>query len=169
MGYKNFKKRSGFRSAYLSGKRNKRGISVLIAWILLILLTVSIGAAVYSWIRDYSKQTTESISQNNDEANCESAALSIVDICQTPSFVYVDLRNQKNLKIEGISVDLITLYDKVIDFRLNKTLMVGRTERFEIPKQGTIKRVKITPFIKVNNNFVCCVGSSTSTEDIKYC
>ncbi len=166
---KNRKYKPGGNTPLTRMSRNKKGISVLVAWILLILLTVSIGTAVYSWMKSYSSQNTEVLSQKNEQQSCESAALSIINACQTSNFIYVDLRNQKNLKIEGISVNLITLYDDINTFKLNKSINVGRTERFEIPKQGTVKKMIVIPAIKVNDNFVYCVGSKVSIEDIKYC
>ena len=147
----------------------KKAMEIWISWLLIIALTVSLGAVVYSWVRSYSTSTSEDIELRNQEASCDSVAIVLTNACQTTTRLYVDVENKKDLKIQGILFSFIDIYGNSDNREINRTLNVGQTLRFDIIKQGTIKKIEAVPIIKVGSAIVYCTSSQTSLEDIRYC
>jgi flagellin-like protein len=61
-----------------------KGISPLVAAVLLIAITVSIGTLVGGWISTFTRDTTDTVSNRTTEAvDCTSANLNIEDVFST--------------------------------------------------------------------------------------
>ncbi len=149
--------------------KSKVGISLFLSWVLLILITVSIGTTVYLWAKTFSQNQTSVLTQNSEQASCSSVGVGVVSACQTSNTLLLDLKNQKDLKIKGFLISLVYLYNDVDTIELNKTLDVYKTIRITVPKSGVVSKVIITPKISVNGEIVVCSQNPTSKEDIDYC
>ncbi|MCK5062702.1 MAG: hypothetical protein KAR23_02130, partial [Candidatus Aenigmarchaeota archaeon] len=76
-------------------KRKKKGLSPLIAAVLLIVFTIGIATIIMSWINTYTKDTTSEASQNTqDLIDCASTNMDIQDVyILAPTSVKVIARN----------------------------------------------------------------------------
>ncbi len=76
-------------------KRQKKGISPLIAAVLLIVFTIGISTIIMSWINTYTKDTTSEASRNTqDLLDCASTNVNILDVyILGPTSVKVIARN----------------------------------------------------------------------------
>ncbi len=76
-------------------KRKKKGLSPLIAAVLLIVFTIGIATIIMSWINTYTKDTTSEASKNTqDLIDCTSTNVNILDVyILAPTSVKVIARN----------------------------------------------------------------------------
>ncbi len=65
---------------YSKGTRRK-GVSPLIAAVLLIVFTIGVATIVMSWVNEYTKDTTEKASENTDQMmDCANTNIDIKDV-----------------------------------------------------------------------------------------
>ena len=79
----------------ISLKRQKKGISPLIAAVLLIVFTIGIATIIMSWINAYTKDTTSDATKNTEDLiDCAGTNVNILDVyILTPTSVKVIARN----------------------------------------------------------------------------
>ena len=148
---------------------NKKGIAVFMSWVLLILIVVSLGVIFYSWARNYTKTTTTALVTSDDTSMCDSASLYVEDSCQSQDLLYVDVENNGNVKFKGCVFSMVSLFGYTSYFRINKTVNVGNTKRFVVPKEGFIKQLQISPVLTINGKDFVCSKNSFSLLNISYC
>ncbi len=90
-------------------QQKKKGISPLIASVLLIAFTLSIGAFLSTWLQDITKrQTTETI--ENSKPECQFAALNIQSAIfsngTTPKKLRIDVENTGT---KGVNINQIKI------------------------------------------------------------
>lgn len=86
--------------------RNKRGVSPLVAWVLLISFAIAMGLLVTKWVVDNVKNVEF---EPNKDVYCNDVAGYISDVCkvttgQNANKIQVTLKNTGNFKITRISL-----------------------------------------------------------------
>ena len=168
----------------------KRGVSPLIATVLLIAFAVALGAVVMNWGRGYVEDTANIARERSDtEVKCASDVdISFVEIDGTPQVCYNDTGNTEN-KIEFIlenrkALDVEYVQARLIGeaTRVPYTVTLGTTEtnltaneakyivfNYTETKYGLPQQVKITPVIKVAGQEVVCSQTAEVATGIKPC
>ncbi|MGB9748675.1 MAG: hypothetical protein ACP5OZ_03280 [Candidatus Woesearchaeota archaeon] len=149
--------------------KNKKGIDVMISWILLIAISLSLGILVYTWVRNYSESTASDLENRSIESRCELVYAALGNACQTANELYFDITNKKDLKIKGFLFGIVDIFGNAENREINETLLVGETKRITIMKQGTIARIEAVPIIRNNEHDIYCVGVKSYLENIRYC
>ena len=149
--------------------RGKKGVSLFMSWVLLILIVISLGMGFYAWARSYAQSSAGRLVSTQEKSSCSSASLSITSICQTASLVYVDIKNTGSVEVKGILFSSLSLYDITNNFEVNQTIDVGETHRFAVPKQGVVQLFYASPVIFSNGNTVKCPTTEVSTDKIPFC
>jgi flagellin-like protein len=146
---------------------NKRGISPLIATLLLIAFTVALGAMIMNWGSTWVSP------------ECDNIKLEIPMIQNTPTFCYdettqylkIIIKNSGTIAVDGIlfrsinenlQISEVSLENSKIDSGgiLRKDIFYKKSEKF---------KVEFIPKIIVNNQEKLCTGQTLSLERFTPC
>ena len=162
--------------------KSKKGISPLIATVLLIGFTVALAAIVMTWgtkfTRDVQKTTSESATSN--VACAQDVMLSIIGVCQDKTAdpsgktYKIVVSNEGKTDITALNirlyksstdVDSAVSNEQIAKFATKSILAATTTAGYE----GQIRRADIIPTIKIGGDTITCqanVESYGEAEDI---
>ncbi len=150
-------------------KANKRGVSLYISWILLMLLAIGLSAMMYSWYNSRTSSSVERLTKESTKEVCNSVGISIKNICQNTQSLTINISNSLDIRVNQLIFNLIDLYDEPETKKLNITIYPGETEKVEILKQGTMKQVEITPVIFIEDISYLCSNRKVFKYKIAQC
>jgi flagellin-like protein len=147
---------------------NRRGISPLIATVLLIAFAVSIGTMIMSWGKEVASV-----------GDCSETRLEVQTISGKPLFCYDTLNNKINVMVKNVgSTNIDKLKMRVIaqDFSAedrdveSSALKAGdiMTKNIDYIRSGTF-RVELLPVITVGGKQVVCSDKNVFIDDIGSC
>jgi flagellin-like protein len=151
------------------GVRNKRGISPLIATVLLIAFAVSIGTMIMNWGKDVIANV----------GDCNDVKLDVQTINGKPLFCYDTLNNKINVMIKntgGVDIKELRLSVTAADFSHEEKIIDDSalksgaiiTKNIDFIKSGTFK-VEIVPYIVSGGKEKACLDKSLVSENIERC
>ncbi|MEW6063096.1 MAG: archaellin/type IV pilin N-terminal domain-containing protein [Nanoarchaeota archaeon] len=145
----------------------KRGVSPLIATVLLIGFTIAIGVIVYLWYGNIVKEQAEKQSALSEiRSDCATGiAISVNDAClSSGNILKVTVRNEKNLLIHGIRV---RLNGDISELKTEKEALNGLEEKqIDVrynDEVGTINNIEVMPLIVRQG-----VAGTCSEQLVKY-
>ncbi len=156
-------------------KKNKKGQSQYLSWIIIIAMIVAISFFLYNWSLDQARRTSEELTKQTDPLVCAEVGISIQGICQTFRSLKINITNTNNYEIEGFLFRTVGLYpedDNYLDSSiLNKKISPGDSEKIIVLKKGTLSKVQIIPFTLKNNKEIYCEDQSITKEknELKQC
>ena len=158
-------------------KKNKRGISEIVSYALLIIIAISISVGVYAWIKTY-------IPSENERLKCpEDAVLAITDynctVMAGEKILQLKIENKGFFNLDGFFIRAGNDSDKLPTVGLNTTdfpseqvfpgeyfkeIKTGEVlnARFRYGELTTIKRVQIQP---IYNTTICQTISDIRLEN----
>ncbi len=166
--------------------RNKKGVSPLIATVLLIAFAVALGAIVMSWGKSYITQTqTDVQNKGNLQMTCsEDVGINILsiagsfDACYTNSnstygTIKFTVKNSGSEALAGLKVQVITNVS-VNETDISRTIEPGsvyRNNSIHYPANQSFRELIINPEIKVGSETKVCANSEITldTSQIKTC
>jgi len=145
-------------------KLNKRGVSPLIATVLLIAFAVALGAVVMNWGSSYVSET------GSDGEGCAKVRISWfkrgdeAQVCFSPREVIFTVESNNmdvsNLRIVVQGDKDVVLFDDV----LKSPLMIADIKKLTIPYDvnvvGTVKHIRVVPKLKAGSEIVTCPSES---------
>ncbi|MFH1053296.1 MAG: archaellin/type IV pilin N-terminal domain-containing protein [Candidatus Woesearchaeota archaeon] len=158
---------------------SKKGVSPLIATVLLISFAVALGAIVMSWGRNYVQDVTEDTYGFSAELKCDDVMIDIVniggrkDICYTGNAIQFTLENNGmqiiDLKLsivgeDGVSNEVLGLANPLDSGMVLKHPLTALTNVV-----GTINHIKIIPEIMVDGQSHYCISSAEEIDQILEC
>ncbi|MBI2141108.1 hypothetical protein HYU16_01655 [Candidatus Woesearchaeota archaeon] len=168
--------------------RNKRGVSPLIATVLLIAFAVALGAVVMNWGRGFvQQQTTEAEKTTQTKLGCSlKVNLKVAEIDGVPqvcyggsgSAGYIELRlnnNDESNDIKGLSVSVGGETGIYNNDTINTTIPVGLAGylnmSYSYTAYGKVKNIRIVPKILIGGVVTPCGGSplEKSTSELRNC
>jgi len=168
--------------------KSKKGVSPLIATVLLIAFAVALGAVVMNWGRTYVEDTAKFAREKSDtEIMCSSdVKLSWLEIKNVKRLCYeyttttklnFTIENTGKLDIVGLAVTVVGSKDintTSIDLKSeNMTLKRARfyrNESIEFGNLGIPSQIRIVPEIEVEGNRVSCPATALVEDTfIKSC
>ncbi len=168
--------------------RSKRGVSPLIATVLLIAFAVALGAVVMNWGRTYVEDTASLAREKSDtEIQCSSdvqlsflKVRGIKRVCyeyDTKTYINFTVENTGKLDIVGLEITIVGGKDintTSIDLKsMNMTLKRARFYRNESVDMGDLgvpEQIRIVPEIEVEGSRVTCPGTSLNEDEfLKEC
>lgn len=159
---------------------NQRGITPLVATVLLVAFSVGLGALVMSWGEEYIAEKAEFAQGTPEVKNtCDLAKIDIIKIagqqqvCMGENGIQVWIDN-------GPDVDLVGVHARVagqsgIDVQENillAPLLKANAARAIVaykPGIGELLQVKLTPKILENNQVAICSQNAVTLERIPPC
>jgi len=163
--------------------RAKKGVSPLIATVLLIAFAVALGAVVMNWGRTYVEDTAALAREKSDtEIKCSSdVKLAFLEVKNIKRLCYeyttvtklnFTIENTGKLDIVGLQVTVVgkkNINTTAIDLKaMNLTLQRSRfyrNESLEMSDLGIPEQIRIVPEIEVEGNRISC-PSTALTEDV---
>ncbi|MDP4012172.1 MAG: hypothetical protein Q8R00_01015 [Candidatus Nanoarchaeia archaeon] len=142
---------------------NKNGQGAIIAWILLIGLTVSLAVMVTTWTRQQAEETTSGlVSQTEVDLRCESVSFNANPSCDSLDGE-IKIVNRGDFSIHKLVFHIKDRDDGTLKSKTINLFESGRTpispgESQTIYTQTGLRRsdIDITPFIKVEDQYAGC-------------
>lgn len=154
----------------------KKGVSPLIATVLLIAFAVSLGAVVMNW-------TSGSVSASSDKGsaleidNCENVYFSIMQKNNTKSICYnrdnqiisFDIENGPK-QLNGMRFSFLDT-SKYIDYEMSiaEGILSHNELIYDVVLNGELKNVKIIPYISINEQKLFCTKGGEFISFIEDC
>jgi len=158
---------------------NKRGISPLIATVLLIALSVGMGVAVMSWGEEYIEAKAEFVQGVQETVtSCDLVQFSIIRINNVDQLCLFDttikglMDNGPDVNIDNIHARVVGEKDIYVDESiLDKPLPKGSATpiAFSAGDLGAISQVKFTPTIITGGKPMVCTKQALVAENIRKC
>ncbi len=156
---------------------NKRGISPLIATILLIALSVGMGVAVMSWGEEYIEAKAEFVQGVQETVtSCDLVSFNIIKIggvdqlCVADGVVKGLIDNGPDTNIAEIHARIVSDAGVgVIENVLDRPLQRGSAAQVEFSAAGAISQVKFTPKVIIAGKTVVCSKQALVVENIRQC
>ncbi|MGM0609178.1 MAG: archaellin/type IV pilin N-terminal domain-containing protein [Candidatus Muiribacteriota bacterium] len=153
---------------------DKKGVSPLVATVLLIAFSVSLGAVIMNWT------TAAGIEETNHEdvSNlCEAVSISLFNdgaeksICldRDKNKLIMDVEN-KQKKIDGLRISFLGKKSDFIDYK--NSIESGVLSHIELDYDpaiyGELKNIKVLPYIKKTDKLYCS-NKAITLSTIKDC
>jgi flagellin-like protein len=166
---------------------SKKGVSPLIATVLLIAFAVALGAVVMNWGKGYVQAQAINVeTKSNAQLSCQGdIELNIYVLNQRPKICYeltdtgttlsAMLKNEGTMTIKGITVTIVSSNDDVFSTEIDKDIVGGGVVKVDISVNdtefGDIRQVEFTPKILVSGvqKPVLCSKNSKNIDEIYAC
>lgn len=169
--------------------KNKKGVSPLIATVLLIAFTVALGAVVMNWGRTYVEETAEfSRQKSTTEIKCSTdVKLDFIKIKDTEMVCFNEtttgvlnftIENSGTAEIFNLQVNIIgDLNINITEINLeNNSIKRAQIYRGSVSYPisgtddvGTIQQVRIIPSTKIEGVILACPSNALIKEDLRPC
>ena len=157
---------------------NKRGISPLVATLILIGFSIALGAIVMSWGRGYIEEKAEFvIGVEASPLECGAVSIKVIEIGNKPE-ICLDNGNIKAL-IENGAANIDNIQARIVGtggIATEESILLGVLQKnqaaeasFSAGNVGNIKQVKLTPYILINREKDYCSDRSITFENIVSC
>lgn len=142
---------------------DKRGISPLVATILLIAFAVSIGALIMNW------SSSEPSSVELSSGTCSVVELSILSSCQTDTEISLSLKNDGNSAIGAII--LRPKEDNKMDYFITSSFLnLNDNKVIKLSKTDfNAESFDIIPVINSEGNELSCISKALSVSSLVNC
>ncbi|MBI4150940.1 hypothetical protein HY492_02330 [Candidatus Woesearchaeota archaeon] len=158
---------------------NNRGISPLIATVLLIAFSVALGAVVMSYGEEYVEQQAEFVNHGTEVSG---------NVCDAVNVQLITIKGQQELCVNSVTVDVsldnlgsnvdavqariagtqdITVIPNILQSSLASGSSLKTTFAFD--NIGTPLQVKLTPIIRTQDGSEFCTGKAIVVEDLRRC
>ena len=158
----------------LRGLNSKRGVSPLIATVLLIAFAVALGAVVMNWGRSYVEETASfAKTKSNTEVRCSmDVRIKEVKINDVTKFCYNDtggfvnflIKNSGRKQITRLLVQVINTNDNVNTTTLNVSIPVGYNYHGVVNYTGSFQQVEVIPNILVSGEYIPCTDAALTFD-----
>ncbi len=151
---------------------NKRGVSPLVATLILIMFSIALGTLVMNWGKAYIEQRAEFVlGANTQPVSCDTVSVGIIkvggqqQVCVDPvsSMLRVDIENGAlsivdNLQLRIVGSQEVLTVEKALPSQLAKG--AAATIRYQYAAADMIKQVKLIPYMAVNELPRLCTEKS---------
>ncbi|MBW2976682.1 hypothetical protein KY347_04510 [Candidatus Woesearchaeota archaeon] len=156
---------------------NKRGVSPLIATVLLISFAVALGAVVMNWGSNFDLLKEEDVCY---DINLKLRNLNGAEVCYSGSgksrYIHFILDNKGNADVNGLGLWITgekgTKLLDFNDFSIERgTLLEIRdnTVEYDFNAYGAIKHIQFIPKVKTEDSIEICVRNSVKAEKVEVC
>lgn len=149
--------------------KTKKGVSLYISWIMIMVLVIVLSATMYNWYGQRAEKTTEVLLEQSAEDVCDSVGIVIEDLCQNTQTLNINISNKNDIKVNQLVFGLIDIYNDPETKKINITIYPGETEHIELIKQGTLYQVDVTPVAVTDGITNVCSNSKIFKNNIVQC
>lgn len=149
--------------------RGKKAVAPWVSYVLLIGLSVMLGVLVLNWSRGLATSHSSDLKDRAEtSSSCENLGVRIDRICQNTQTLNMNVTNNNNLRLDGLSVLMVDIYDAPQLREANVTIKPEEKAFVKVVKQGIVKRVELTPATGTSKR-ISCQGRKVMTENIPIC
>ncbi|MFH1182626.1 MAG: archaellin/type IV pilin N-terminal domain-containing protein [Candidatus Woesearchaeota archaeon] len=169
--------------------KQKKGVSPLIATVLLIAFAVALGAVVMNWGKSFAIGTMDKVQDKSDQDTTCSGDVSLnvvkladgtLQMCYggggTEGYIFFIIENTGRVAINQIDMQVIGSSDVYANTTLNGTsIEIGHALRknltYSYTSYGDIRQVRVIPKIDLGGKIVTCSGNvlEKDTTEILNC
>ena len=146
---------------------SKKGMSPLIATVLVIAFAVAIGVMILNWTTFDASQTSKSSLEY-----CDGLSLSVNPLaCYKDGSVQFHVKNIGSKKFDGIQLKTITDAGNM-EFTLKDSSMIPREsadKEVRLSYSGENIELKVVPFVFVDGDAIACLAGSYSQDSLPAC
>lgn len=144
-------------------KMNKRGLSEIVAYAIMIAIAISLAVAVFAWLKIVANPSApidcnEGTSIYLDSYSCSGAIITLI------------MKNNGGFNVSGYIIKVSDDASKEPTTMITPTgyheflspsgLIPGASESADFTKTSSIKRISYQPFVFINNKKVVCQGTA---------
>ncbi|MBW3018726.1 hypothetical protein KY329_00890 [Candidatus Woesearchaeota archaeon] len=159
---------------------NKKGVSPLVATVILVAFSVGLGALVMSWGEGYIEQQATFVQGASEvKTGCDAVDLDLIKIggipqvCRTSDTIELWLDNGPNIDLADLHLRIAGFNDiQVHDSVLTQPLQKENSEKISVPYNpdiGRILQVKLTPKIFEAGQITSCSQKAITIEQLPLC
>ncbi|HLF54808.1 MAG TPA: hypothetical protein VI612_03750 [Candidatus Nanoarchaeia archaeon] len=158
----------------------RKGMTPLVATILLVAFSVGLGALVMSWGEDYIEQKAEFVQGVQEvKSGCDAVSFELIKIggqpqaCRTADTIELWIDNGPNMDLYNIHArvagkDGVSVSEEILKTPLLKENSVKASVPYD-PTIGQILQVKLTPKISSGDTAISCTEKPLNVEYIPVC
>ena len=161
-------------------KMSKKGISPLVATVLLVAFSVALGALVMSWGQDYIEEKAEFVQGIQEvKSGCDVANLNVIKIGGIPQVCIKDTNKIQVWFDNGPDIDIYQIHARIVGtdgISVQEGILKERLQRenavkaeFTFDPVGVIRQIKFTPKIFVVDKVYFCSQKAIAVENIPPC
>ena len=157
-------------------KRGKRGVSPLIATVLLISFAVALGSVVLNWGKNLDMKGDDGCADVEIHLQQKNGAELCYRLEGEQAYINFALENRGDVPIQGLGIWIVGQKGtKLLDFDLvsipsgDKIDIVDSSIPYDILTYGAIKQVQFIPKIKEKDSLDICPASSIKSDKIIAC
>ncbi|MBW2986491.1 hypothetical protein KY333_03915 [Candidatus Woesearchaeota archaeon] len=159
---------------------SKKGVSPLVATILLILFSIVLGAVVMSWGEAYIEEKAEFVKGAQETvAGCDAAYINIIKVSGELEICYKDDDILEVWIENGPTTELYDIHARIVGTEKATTrdsILIeplrpadARKVMFRFEPVGFIRQVKLTPIIMRAGTLTPCVQKAITVENVHPC
>ena len=157
---------------------DKRGISPLIATILLIAFSILLGAVVMSWGESYIEEKAEFVTGVQElVAGCDAVDLRVLELrgvpqaCQRGESLEVWLDNGPSSDLFDVHARVVGTVASVTHESVSGPILKGSAVKTIVPASGVgpVLQLKLTPKIMPGTEVIFCAKNAIVVENIGLC
>jgi len=150
-------------------KLSKKGVSVWISYVLVILFTVTLSVFMYNWIFGHAESTRDKMLTLVDTDECQLVGIKL-EACQNTQTLYINATNIKNVVIDRIVFRLINVYDEPERRETNITISPGETIKINLLKDyGITNDLEALPTLVKDDKQIICESRKATLSSISLC
>ncbi|MEM2115356.1 MAG: hypothetical protein QXD62_01850 [Candidatus Woesearchaeota archaeon] len=126
---------------------NKKGVSLWVSWVLLILLLVVGASIVGGWMISSTKESVKNMKERVDGELCAYLWIRTEKYCQEQSVVKLLLSNPSSRTVDGFKIITYDIYGNVYTKLIEDKLPRSTYQReFKVLKDNVIFSLEVIPF-----------------------
>lgn len=159
--------------------QSRKGLTPLVATILLVMFSVGLGALVMSWGEEYIEEKAEFVQGTAEvRSGCDLAKIDVIRIsgtaqaCVSARGLELWIDNGPDIELYNIQARIVGNDVQVVEDILSQPLLKANAARTIVPLQPGIqpvRQVKLTPKIWTGNNVAICAQGATTLERLPSC
>lgn len=129
----------------MNARTSKKGVSPLVSWVLIITMTIGLGAIITSWYLNRTEDTTsQTMATLEGGIECSEVNINVAYTKDPAEKCIVKVANTGNLKIDYVKLD-------------SNQYVFGRNHGDYKNFTGCrADKITVTPMLKKGNNLVAC-------------
>lgn len=161
------------------GDENKPALSPLVATILLVAFSIGLGALVMTWGEEYVEARADFVQGTREVTeSCDAISFNVIRVSDLPQ-VCIRGNTIEATVDNGPDKEIYDFHARVLGTETTYSDESTLTEplrklnavkiMIKTPTIGTIKQVKLSPKVSVNNEIIFCKDHAVTLENIRPC
>lgn len=142
----------------VSMRSHKKGSSVWISWVLLMVFMIITATAVFNWMKSFSEERVADVKERIYDTNsCESVSLYLKTLNVNPQSLNIRLSNNNLLKVDALIVRVYSSNNTIQIYEHELTIKPNEEKSFVLAINATsVSQVQIVPIVREDENEVVC-------------